>query len=97
MLLPGALLLIMSNAKYSLSTRQQLRPFTHCALFWVQSHCQPCNIGFADFPPDHAPCLPGETGHSTLCKVECTLVCMSTAIYLRVSSPKVSKAHPLTM
>jgi|SRR5262245_20516689 len=31
--------------------------------------------------------IPWDAGHSIACKVGCMLVCISTALYLRVSSP----------
>src|SRR5262245_14625700 len=50
-----------------------------------------CTIESSAFPICQARGMPGETDHSTACKIECTLSCMTTALYLRVSSPKGQK------
>src|SRR5262247_3531836 len=50
-----------------------------------------CKIEYTDFPPDPAYYITGYAGYSTPCKVVYTLFCMTTAIYLRVSSPKGQK------
>src|SRR5206468_3615895 len=63
----------------------------HFAPFGVQWHCQPCKIGCSYFYRLELRANPRWAYGWTLCKIGCTLICMSTAVYIRVSSPKGQK------